>query len=89
MSDDGFSDGCDEPDMEIQVKSLFGSTTDLRVSATETIRQIKQKIERVEGESKNLSNKWHFEDHESFIYLHHVLGMLLFIEINQINLDSL
>ncbi|EFA08134.1 uncharacterized protein LOC663257 [Tribolium castaneum] len=49
MSEDGFSDGFDEPTMEIQIDTLMGTSFDMRVSATDTVREIKQRIQRVEG----------------------------------------
>ena len=49
MSEDGFSDCFDEPNMEIQIDTLMGTSFDMRVSATDTIREIKQRIQRVEG----------------------------------------
>lgn len=47
--DDGFSDNFDEPDMEIQIKTLMGTTFDIKVTSTQTIGDIKRKIYRVEG----------------------------------------
>ncbi|KAL3274516.1 hypothetical protein HHI36_015899 [Cryptolaemus montrouzieri] len=49
MSEDGFSDSSDEPNMEIQIETLMGSSFDLRVSATDTVQDIKRRIHRVEG----------------------------------------
>ncbi|XP_018561846.1 AN1-type zinc finger protein 4-like [Anoplophora glabripennis] len=49
MSEDGFSDGFEEPNMEIQIKTLMGTTFDIKVSSTETVEDIKKKIYRVEG----------------------------------------
>ncbi|KAK9883048.1 hypothetical protein WA026_001256 [Henosepilachna vigintioctopunctata] len=49
MSEDGFSDSSDEPNMEIQIETLMGSSFDMRVSATDTIQDIKRRIHRVEG----------------------------------------
>lgn len=35
--------------MEIQIKTLMGTTFDIKVSSTETVEDIKKKIYRVEG----------------------------------------
>lgn len=51
MSEDGFSDGFEEPNMEIQIKTLMGTTFDIKVSSTETVEDIKKKIYRVEGKA--------------------------------------
>lgn len=53
MSEDGFSDGFEEPNMEIQIKTLMGTTFDIKVSSTETVEDIKKKIYRVEGKPLN------------------------------------
>jgi hypothetical protein len=55
MSEDGFSDCFDEPNMEIQIDTLMGTSFDMRVSSTDTIREIKQRIQRVEGLSHHFS----------------------------------
>ncbi|XP_030754222.1 uncharacterized protein LOC115881011 [Sitophilus oryzae] len=47
--DDGFSECFDEPNMEIQIKTLLGTTFDIKVSSNETVADIKKKIYRVEG----------------------------------------
>ncbi|XP_019881882.2 uncharacterized protein LOC109609607 isoform X2 [Aethina tumida] len=49
MSDDGLSDYFEEPSMEIQIKTLMGTSFDMKVSSTDTIGDIKRKIFRVEG----------------------------------------
>lgn len=49
MSEDGFSDCFDEPNMEIQIKTLMGTTFDIKVAHTDTVGDIKKKIFRVEG----------------------------------------
>ncbi|CAH0564358.1 unnamed protein product [Brassicogethes aeneus] len=49
MSDDGLSDYFDEPSMEIQIKTLMGTSFDMKVYSTDTIGDIKKKIYRVEG----------------------------------------
>ncbi|KAH0817369.1 hypothetical protein GEV33_005422 [Tenebrio molitor] len=46
----GFSDCFDEPNMEIQIDTLMGTSFDMRVSSTDTIREIKQRIQRVEDQ---------------------------------------
>lgn len=51
MSDDGFSDTFDESSIEIQVKSLMGTTFDIKVSFNDTIGAIKKKIYRVGGKN--------------------------------------
>lgn len=47
LSEDGFSDSCE--DVEIQIETLMGNSFDIRVSSTDTIQDIKQRIQRVEG----------------------------------------
>lgn len=49
MSEDGFSDGFEEPNIEIQIKTLMGTTFDIKVSLHDTVSTIKKKIFRVEG----------------------------------------
>ncbi|KAF7265814.1 hypothetical protein GWI33_020886 [Rhynchophorus ferrugineus] len=49
MSEDGFSDCFEEPNMEIQIKTLLGTTFDIKVSFNDTVGDIKKKIYRVEG----------------------------------------
>ncbi|XP_066139605.1 AN1-type zinc finger protein 4-like [Euwallacea fornicatus] len=49
MSEDGFSDNFDEPNIEIQIKTLLGTTFDIKVSSNDTVSAIKKKIFRVEG----------------------------------------
>ncbi|CAH1995795.1 unnamed protein product [Acanthoscelides obtectus] len=49
MSEDGMSDGFEEPAMEIQIKTLMGTTFDIKVSSMDTIEDIKKKIYRIEG----------------------------------------
>lgn len=49
MSEDGFSDCFEEPNMEIQIKTLLGTTFDIKVSSNDTVGDIKKKIYRVEG----------------------------------------
>lgn len=49
MSEDGFSDGFEEPNIEIQIKTLMGTTFDVKVSLHDPVSAIKKKIFRVEG----------------------------------------
>nr|CAI5834208.1 unnamed protein product [Callosobruchus analis] len=49
MSEDGMSDGFEEPIMEIQIKTLMGTTFDMKISSMDTIEDIKKKIYRIEG----------------------------------------
>ncbi|XP_060523254.1 uncharacterized protein LOC132700141 [Cylas formicarius] len=49
MSDDGFPDCPEQPNMEIQIKTLMGTSFDIKVSGSDTIGDIKKKIFRVEG----------------------------------------
>ncbi|KAG5899742.1 hypothetical protein JTB14_006080 [Gonioctena quinquepunctata] len=49
MSEDELSDCFEEPNMEIQIKTLMGTTFDMKVSAMDTIADIKKKIYRIEG----------------------------------------
>lgn len=49
MSEDDFSDPYDEPSMEISIETLTGTSFDVRVYPTDTILDIKNKIDRVEG----------------------------------------
>lgn len=50
MSEDDFSDPYDEPIMEISIETLTGTSFDMRVYPTDTVLDIKNKIQRVEGE---------------------------------------
>lgn len=57
MSEDDFSDGfsseyvrLEDPNMEINIKSLMGTTLNIKVSPKETIADVKRKIYRIEGE---------------------------------------
>lgn len=57
MSEDGQSDPLDDPPMEVTVETLTGTVFDVRVYPTETILDIKNKIQRVEGKyNKSTSN---------------------------------
>nr|XP_023029367.1 uncharacterized protein LOC111517436 [Leptinotarsa decemlineata] len=49
MSEDDLSDCLEEPNMEIQIKTLMGTTFDIKVSAMDTVADIKKKIYRIEG----------------------------------------
>lgn len=49
MSEDGFSDSFEEPNIEIQIKTLLGTTFHIKVSPNDTVSDIKKKIYRVEG----------------------------------------
>lgn len=49
MSEDDFSDPYDEPIMEISIETLTGTSFDMRVYPTDTVLDIKNKIQRVEG----------------------------------------
>lgn len=49
MSEDGLSEPCDEPSMELFVESLTGTSFQMRVYPTDTVLDIKNKIFRVEG----------------------------------------
>lgn len=57
MSEDSFSDGFDneyvrleDSTIEINIKTLMGTTFTLKVSSSETIGDVKRKIYRIEGE---------------------------------------
>ncbi|KAK4873597.1 hypothetical protein RN001_012957 [Aquatica leii] len=49
MSEDGFSDSYDEPSMDLFIETLTGTTFEMRVYPSDTILDIKKKIQRVEG----------------------------------------
>lgn len=49
MSEDGFSDPFDEPSMDLFIETLTGTTFEMRVYPSDTILDIKKKIQRVEG----------------------------------------
>lgn len=49
MSEDGFSDPYDEPSMDLFIETLTGTTFEMRVYPSDTILDIKKKIQRVEG----------------------------------------
>lgn len=61
MSEDGFFDGFDsdyvrleDSLIEINIKTLMGTTFNIKVSVSETIGDVKRKIYRIEGEYFNL-----------------------------------
>lgn len=52
MSEDGFSDSYDEPSMDLFIETLTGTTFEMKVYPSDTILDIKKKIQRVEGRSR-------------------------------------
>lgn len=70
MSDyDGYSDNFDEPDMEIQIKTLMGTTFDMKITSTQTIGDIKRRIYRVEGENFGYQKKYVIENNYQLFIL--------------------
>lgn len=49
MSEDEFSDPFEEPSMEIHVETLTGTSFDMKVFPHDTVLNIKNRIQRVEG----------------------------------------
>ncbi|XP_018322985.1 uncharacterized protein LOC108735496 [Agrilus planipennis] len=49
MSEDGYSDSYDEPAMDLVIETLTGTSFEMKVCPSDTILDIKNKIQRVEG----------------------------------------
>lgn len=65
MSDDGFLSDIEEPNMAIRIKTLLGTSFDMKVSSTDTIGDIKRRIYRIEGKILDSLFRFKFGSYDS------------------------